>query len=256
MKKLKLFAVATVALLGLTGAANAETVLLASDDFVGISFWVISMGMLAATAFFFMERGSVASGWRTSVTVAGLVTGIAFIHYMYMRGVWVQTGESPTVYRYIDWLITVPLQMVEFYLILAAVRKVPGGIFWRLLIGSLVMLIGGYMGEAGYINSLLGFIIGMAGWLYILYEVFSGEAGKAAAKSGNKGLVTAFSAMRMIVTIGWAIYPLGYVFGYLTGGVDANSLNVIYNLADFINKIAFGLVIWAAAMQNTSARAR
>ena len=256
MKKLKLFALATVALLGFSGAANAETVLLASDDFVGISFWVISMGMLAATAFFFMERGSVAAGWRTSVTVAGLVTGIAFIHYMYMRGVWVQTGESPTVYRYIDWLITVPLQMVEFYLILAAVRKVPGGIFWRLLIGSLVMLIGGYMGEAGYINSLLGFIIGMAGWLYILYEVFSGEAGKAAAKSGNKGLVTAFSAMRMIVTIGWAIYPLGYVFGYLTGGVDANSLNVIYNLADFINKIAFGLVIWAAAMQNTSARSR
>ena len=256
MKKLKLFALTVVALLGITGVANAETVLLASDDFVGISFWVISMGMLAATAFFFLERGSVASGWKTSVTVAGLVTGIAFIHYMYMRGVWVQTGESPTVYIYIDWLITVPLQMVEFYLILAAVRKVPGGIFWRLLIGSLVMLIGGYMGEAGYINSLLGFIIGMAGWLYILYEVFSGEAGKAAAKSGNKGLVTAFSAMRMIVTIGWAIYPLGYVFGYLTGGVDANSLNVIYNLADFINKIAFGLVIWAAAMQNTSARSR
>ncbi len=256
MKKLKLFALATVALLGFSGAANAETVLLASDDFVGISFWVISMGMLAATAFFFMERGSVAAGWRTSVTVAGLVTGIAFIHYMYMRGVWVQTGESPTVYRYIDWLITVPLQMIEFYLILAAVRKVPGGIFWRLLIGSLVMLIGGYMGEAGYINALLGFIIGIAGWLYILYEVFSGEAGKAAAKSGNKGLVTAFSAMRMIVTIGWAIYPLGYIFGYLTGGVDENSLNVIYNLADFINKIAFGLVIWAAAMQNTSARSR
>ena len=256
MKKLKLFALATVALLGFSGAANAETVLLAADDFVGISFWVISMGMLAATAFFFMERGSVASGWKTSVTVAGLVTGIAFIHYMYMRGVWVQTGESPTVYRYIDWLITVPLQMIEFYLILAAVRKVPGGIFWRLLIGSLVMLIGGYLGEAGYINALLGFIIGMAGWFYILYEVFSGEAGNAAAKSGNIGLSTAFGAMRMIVTIGWAIYPLGYVFGYLTGGVDANSLNVIYNLADFINKIAFGLVIWAAAMQNTSARAR
>ena len=51
----------------------------------------------------------------------------------------------------------------------------------------------------------------------------------------------------MIVTVGWAIYPLGYVFGYLTGGVDADSLNVVYNLADFINKIAFGLVIWAAA---------
>jgi K+ transporter len=155
MKKLKLFALAAVALLGFSGAANAETVMLASDDFVGISFWVISMGMLAATAFFFLERGSVAAGWKTSVTVAGLVTGIAFIHYMYMRGVWVQTGDSPTVYRYIDWLITVPLQMVEFYLILAAVRKVDGGIFWRLLIGSLVMLVGKWLGEAGYINEML-----------------------------------------------------------------------------------------------------
>ncbi len=255
MKKLKLFALTAVALLGVTGVANAD-VMLAQDDFVGISFWVISMGMLAATAFFFMETGNVAAGWRTSVIVAGLVTGIAFIHYMYMREVWVTTGDSPTVYRYIDWLITVPLQMVEFYLILSAVGKANSGMFWRLLIGSVVMLVGGYLGEAGYINATLGFIIGMAGWVYILYEVFSGEAGKAAAKSGNKALVTAFGAMRMIVTVGWAIYPLGYVFGYLTGGVDAESLNVVYNLADFVNKIAFGLVIWAAATSSSGKRAK
>jgi bacteriorhodopsin len=256
MKKLKLFALAAVALMGLSGAANAETAMLAQDDFVGISFWVISMGLLAATAFFFLEAGNVAAGWRTSVIVAGLVTGIAFIHYMYMREVWVATGDSPTVYRYIDWLITVPLQMVEFYLILSAVGKANSGMFWRLLLGSVVMLVGGYLGEAGYINATLGFIIGMAGWVYILYEIFSGEAGKAAAKSGNKALVTAFGAMRMIVTVGWAIYPLGYVFGYLTGGVDANSLNVVYNLADFVNKIAFGLVIWAAATSSGGKRAR
>ena len=249
MKKLKLFALTVVALMGVTGAANAETVLLASDDFVGISFWLVSMACLAATVFFFLERSSVPAGWRVSMTVAGLVTGIAFVHYIYMREVWIMTGESPTVYRYIDWLITVPLLMLEFYFVLAAVRKISGGIFWRLLIGSLVMLIGGYLGEAGYMNAMLGFIIGMAGWIYILYEVFSGEAGKLAAKSGNKALVTAFGAMRMIVTIGWAIYPLGYIFGYLVGGVDANSLNVIYNAADFLNKIAFGLIIWAAAMQ-------
>jgi bacteriorhodopsin len=250
MKKLKLFAFAAVALIGLSGVANAETAMLASDDFVGISFWLVSMGCLAATVFFFIERSSVPAGWRVSITIAGLVTGIAFIHYMYMRDVWVTTGDSPTVYRYIDWLITVPLLMLEFYFVLAAVKKVPGAIFWRLLLGSLVMLIGGYAGEAGYVPAMLGFVIGMAGWIYILYEIFSGDAGKIAAKSGNKALVTAFGAMRMIVTVGWAIYPLGYVFGYLTGGVDANSLNIIYNAADFLNKIAFGLIIWAAAMQS------
>ena len=256
MKKLKLFALAAVALMGLSGAANAETALLASDDFVGISFWLVSMVMLASTAFFFLEAGNVSASWRTSIIVSGLVTGIAFVHYVYMRDVWVMTGESPTVYRYIDWLITVPLLMIEFYLVLAAVGKANSGIFWRLLIGTVVMLVGGYLGEAGYINATLGFVIGMAGWFYILYEVFSGEAGKAAAKSGNKALVTAFGAMRMIVTVGWAIYPLGYVFGYLTGGVDADSLNVIYNIADLLNKTAFGLIIWAAAVQSGGRKAK
>ena len=257
MKKLKLFALTAVALMGASGVANAETAMLAQDDFVGISFWVISMGMLAATAFFFLESGSVAAGWRTSIIVAGLVTGIAFIHYMYMRDVWIMTGESPTVYRYIDWLITVPLLMLEFYFVLAAVKKVPSSVFWKLLIGSIVMLVGGYAGEAGYVSAMVGFIVGMAGWIYILYEIFSGEAGKIAAKSGNKSLITAFSAMRIIVTVGWAVYPLGYMFGYLTsGGVNVDSLNILYNAADFLNKIAFGLIIWACAMQNTSSRAK
>ena len=148
MSKLRVFVLAFVTLIGLTSAANANMVLLASDDFVGITFWLISMGMLAATAFFFMERGSVVSGWKTTVTVAGLITGIAFIHYMYIRGVWVQTGDSPIVYRYIEWLITMPLQMILFYLILGTVRKVSSGMFWRLLIGTFVMVIGGYLLEA------------------------------------------------------------------------------------------------------------
>ena len=134
MKTIKMLALA-LALIGTTTAANA-TIPLPVDDYVGISFWIISMGMLAATAFFFMEQANVAVQWRKSVNVAGLVTGIAFINYMYMRGVWVETGDTPTVYRYIDWLITVPLQLVEFYLILSAVRKVDSNIFWRILNGS------------------------------------------------------------------------------------------------------------------------
>ena len=167
-------------------------------DIVGITFWIISVAMVASTAFFFLEANSVSKQWATSVRVAGLITLIAAVHYYYMRAGWVETATSPTVYRYIDWLLTVPLQMVEFYLILAAVGAATSGMFWRLLLGSLVMLVGGYLGEAEHINKTLGFIIGMAGWVYILYEVFSGEAGRKAAKSGNKSLVTAFGAMRMI----------------------------------------------------------
>ena len=254
MKKRIIVAIAALAFLGIANPANAATVLLQMNDSVGITFWIVSMGMLAGAVFFFLERNTIAAAWRSSVTVAGLVCFIAFVHYIYIRNIWVTTGDVPTAYRYIDWLITIPMQTIAFYLILAAVRKISDSIFWRLLIASLTMLIGGYLGEAGYIQAFVGFIILTAGWIYILFELFSGEAGRAASKGGNKPLSNAFAVMRMIVTIGWAIYPLGYLFGHLFGGIDSNTLNVIYNLADFVNKLVFCLVIWTVAMKNTSSR--
>ncbi len=223
------------------------------SDAVGISFWIISIAMVAATVFFLMESLRVKGKWRTSLVVGALVTLVAAVHYFYMRDVWVSTGASPTVFRYVDWIITVPLQMIEFYLILAACTAIAGGVFWRLFIGSLVMLIGGYLGEAGFINATVGFVIGMAGWIFILYEIFAGEASKVNAAEAPDSVKTAYNTMKWIVTIGWAIYPIGYFMGYMAGGADANSLNVIYNLADVINKIAFCLAIWAAATAESDA---
>ena len=224
---------------------------LATDDVVGISFWIATAVMAAGALFFFVERSTVKASWQTSLTVAALVCFVAFWHYMYMRDVWVATGESPTVYRYIDWLITVPMQIVEFYLILAACTAVSLGVFWKLLAGSLVMLLGGYFGETGVLSPMVGFVIGMAGWIFIIYYIFVGEAAQIKDSAGNENLVLAFDGIKWMVTIGWAIYPIGYFMGYLGGGVDANGLNTLYNLADLVNKFLFGLVIWYAAMRDS-----
>ena len=234
----------------LSFAASAN---LDPSDGVGITFWIISIAMVAATVFFLMESLRVKGKWRTSLVVGALVTLVAAVHYFYMRDVWVSTGASPTVFRYVDWIITVPLQMIEFYLILAACTAVAGGVFWRLFLGSLVMLIGGYLGEAGFINSTVGFVIGMAGWIFILYEIFAGEASKINAAEAPESVKTAYNTMKWIVTIGWAIYPIGYFMGYMAGGADANSLNMIYNIADVLNKIGFCLAIWAAATTESDA---
>ena len=224
---------------------------LATDDVVGISFWIATAVMAAGALFFFVERSTVKASWQTSLTVAALVCFVAFWHYMYMRDVWVATGESPTVYRYIDWLITVPMQIVEFYLILAACTAVSLGVFWMLLAGSLVMLLGGYAGETGMLSPMVGFVVGMAGWIFIIYYIFVGEAAQIKDSAGNENLVMAFDGIKWIVTIGWAIYPIGYFMGYLGGGVDADGLNTLYNLADLVNKFLFGLVIWYAAMRDS-----
>ena len=224
--------------------------LLASNDYVGMSFWLATAIMLASTVFFFIERGDVKGKWRTSMTVAGLVTGIAFWHYLYMREAHM-AGDVTTVFRYIDWLITVPLQIVEFYLILAAVTIVPIMLFWKLLGASLVMLVFGFLGEAGLMDVTLGFAVGMIAWIYIIYEVFSGEASKLSESSGNKGGQFAFNTLRLILTAGWAIYPIGYFLGYMGGGTDTGTVNIIYNIADLVNKTAFGLAIWAGAKMDS-----
>ena len=226
-----------------------ETTGLNPNDYVGVSFWIISAAMVAATYFFTVERDRAVGKWKTSLTVAAMVTGIAAIHYFYMRGVWVETGASPTVFRYVDWLLTVPLQIVEFYLILAAIAVVRAALFWKLLIASVVMLVGGYLGEIEAMPYWTAFGIGMAGWLYIIYEVFVGEASQISASQGTEASKIAFNALRLIVTVGWAIYPIGYILG--AGSDGSANLNLVYNLADFVNKIAFGVVIWVAATNSS-----
>merc|ERR1719263_903787 len=226
------------------------------NDGVAISFWIISIAMVASTVFFMLEAQTVGYHWKTSMHVGALVTLIAAVHYFYMREFWVKIGSSPIVYRYIDWSLTVPLQMVEFYLILSAVKPdISAGMFWRLLVGTVVMLAFGYAGESGNCNAYIGFVGGMLGWAFILNEIFLGEAGGAAkGETIGEATANAFNSMRFIVTIGWSIYPLGYFFGYLCGAVSPHDVNLIYNLADFVNKIAFCLYIWVAAKADTRSK--
>jgi bacteriorhodopsin len=232
--------------------AHPEDAFLQPDDGVAISFWIISIAMIAATAFFFAEAGTVKSHWKTTLHVGALVTLVAGVHYMYMREYWVQVHKSPIVYRYVDWSITVPLQMIEFNLILkAAGKQTSAAMCWKLLVGTVMMLLFGYLGEILVLSKLIGFVGGMCGWAFILFEIFAGEAGGTSSDC-SEAVQTSFNNMRMIVTVGWAIYPAGYFFGYLMGDVSDVYLNVIYNIADFVNKIAFVLSCWSCAKADSA----
>jgi len=231
-----------------------EDAFLQTGDGVAISFWIISIAMLAATVFFFAEAATVHTHWKTSLHVGGLVTFVACVHYFYMREFWVQVHKTPIVYRYVDWSITVPLQMIEFNLILkAAGTNTSSSMFWKLLLGTVVMLLAGYLGELAIVPAWGGFAVGLCGWAFILFEIFAGEAGKGAGEA-SEAVKTSFNNMRLIVTVGWAIYPAGYLFGYLLGTVDDTMLNVIYNIADFINKIAFVLACWSCAKSDSEGK--
>ena len=230
-----------------------EILPIASNNYVAFTFFVGTMAMMAASVFFFFELSNVEKKWRTSILVSGLITFIAAVHYYYMRGYNLETGQSPIFFRYVDWILTVPLMCVEFYLITKkAGAKI--GLLWQLILASVVMLVTGYIGEAIYGKEtqswVWGLISGIA-YFYIVYLVWFGDVSKLANNAGP-AVAKAVKTLGWFVLVGWAIYPVGYIAG-TEGGLfgmkiwQGLSMDIVYNIGDAINKIGFGLVIYALA---------
>jgi sensory rhodopsin len=245
-----------------------DLVTIPKDDPVAFTFFTGYMAMFAAAVFFFFERDSVSKKWKTSLLVSGLITMIAAVHYYYMRDYYVTTGENPTVLRYIDWTLTVPLMCVEFYLLTKpAGAKI--SLLWKLILASAFMLIMGYIGEAfvplnadgtaaagATAHSVLYGILSTIGYLYILYTAWFGEVKQLANSTGNQSVIKGVKILAWFVLVGWAIYPVGYMCmpgGWLNTGLGWTSSNVdlFYNIADAINKIGFGLVVYSVAISDS-----
>lgn len=241
-----------------------EVVAIAKDNYVAFTFFIGTMAMMAASVFFFFELSNTDKKWRTSVLVSGLITFIAAVHYYYMRGYNLETGQSPTFFRYVDWILTVPLMCVEFYLI---TRKVGASqkLLWQLIAASLVMLVTGYIGEAIYGGEAQSWIWGAisgAAYFYIVYLVWFGEVAKLAGNAGP-AVAKATKTLAWFVLVGWAIYPLGYILGTKGGlfgmqivadpAAAAASMDIIYNIGDAVNKIGFGLVIYSLSRSDEKA---
>ena len=229
---------------------------LAPGDFTGFTFFIGSVSMLAATVFFLVQHGQVDKKFKDSMLVAALISGIAAVHYYYMRDQWAEGLGSPTELRYIDWILTVPLMVVAFALLTGVgMRK----LFWA----SVIMLVTGYLGESGLAPVLpadlgWGLIAGLA-YFWMAYEVGcftlvggpTGETGAALAKAGGK-IPEAGKMLQRFVLVGWAIYPIGYMMGTdgwysgLVAGIPFD-MDVVYNIGDAINKIGFGMAVWYAA---------
>ncbi|PHQ29513.1 bacteriorhodopsin-like [Leeuwenhoekiella nanhaiensis] len=236
--------------------ALAEISKMAADDYVGFTFFVGSMAMMAASAFFFLSMNDFDRKWKTSILVSGLITFIAAVHYFYMRGYWESFGESPTFFRYVDWVLTVPLMCVEFFLILRAAGA-KRSLMWRLIILSVIMLVTGYLGEAVFRDQawLWGLISGIA-YFIIVYDIWLGKAKQLATSAGGN-VLKAHKTLCWFVLVGWAIYPLGYMAGtpgWYDGLFDGLSMDVIYNIGDAINKIGFGLVVYNLAVSSSGSK--
>jgi len=236
-----------------------EVLVIPKDDPVGFTFFTGYMAMFAASIFFFFERGRVDNKWKLSLLISGLITGIAAVHYYYMRDYYLATGENPTALRYIDWTLTVPLMCVEFYLLTkAAGAKI--GLMWKLIVASAFMLVTGYIGEAftdgSTSHSVTWGVLSTLGYVYILYTAWFGEVAQLSKNSDNPKVKEGVRILAWFVLVGWAIYPIGYMCmpgGWLNVafGWGSENVDLFYNIADAINKIGFGLVVYSVATSSS-----
>jgi bacteriorhodopsin len=228
-----------------------NTKLLEATDVASGTFSLLLLLTLAATVLLFMGTGWVTRKWKLPLTMAGLVMGVSALHYFQAGQVWQGSGQMPAIYRYILWFVSMPLQVMVMYFFVNTMSPLSTWLFWRLLVASVAMVTARYLGETNLMYPSLGFLIGLACWLYVLGEVFFGRMSEVSAKSSNFSVHRGYFWMRLIVSIGWALYPLTYFIVAFAGGVSDAKLNIVYNLGDVVNTVAFSLTVLSASVRDS-----
>ncbi len=233
-----------------------------------MSLTVAAMG--AASIFFFFAP-AVDRKFRPAMVVTGLVTSIACYHYYRILGSfeaaytlsgagYVATGTPfNDFYRYADWLLTVPLLMVELVIVLRLSREATNSLLPKLVIATLAMIALGYPGEAALTTASSAkwawFAASMAPFLYVMYVLF-GELGRSLDRQPGR-VKELVGKARTLVVVTWSFYPIAYVIGALGAGSAGGQvgLQVGYTIADITAKALFGVVIYFIARAKTEAEA-
>jgi bacteriorhodopsin len=228
-------------------------------------FFVGYIGMGAAFVFFVMERNNVAPEFRTTMTISALIVGVAAFHYFYMRNVYIEHQTVSIEYRYMDWLVTVPLMALKFPSLVGkdaiTDAKIPviGGFANVCFFGAVWMIGWGYAGESGMVDGMLALILSGMGWAMIIVATGTPwTAGKGVDDTKvREELKWSLNALRTFIVVGWIIYPVGYLYSPEVAIMTPNEemMAVAYNIADSINKIGFGVVAWMGAKKATAAMA-
>jgi bacteriorhodopsin len=226
-----------------------------------LSFVIAAMG--ASVLFSLLIRGAVAPRHRMAITLSTIVVAIALYHYVrifsswsdaftYSGGMYVQTGVPfNEAYRYVDWLLTVPLLLAELVIVLKLTQGKTRSLLIRLTIASTAMIMFGYPGEMAAADSTAKIVWGILGtvpFIYILYVLFvelSGSLGRQAP-----GVIRLLSAMRYVLLVTWMVYPIAFILPVLIDdSVTAEiARQVGYSVADVLAKPLFGLLVVAIAI--------
>lgn len=218
------------------------------------SFIGACLAMGVASFFFFQEKDRVPQRFRLPLLLATIITGVACVMYYYMMDKYIPGKAFPTELRYLDWIITTPLMLIEFAVLLEF--KDRAGVIWRLFLWDIVMILFGFLGETmgfetgGFQARWVMFVVGCGGWLGILVYLYTGirkEANLADVQT-RKAIIL----LTKFVTLGWLIYPVGYIIRAVRPDLS-DLCQLVYNLGDLVNKVGMGVIVYAAAVATSRA---
>jgi len=219
-----------------------------TTDLTAASYSAALFGLAATTILLLMGTAWVARNWRLPVALCAIAALVGVGALWEARAAWLAGGGVPVVYHYVGWAVSMPLQVMALYFLAGTAGRLSAGLFWRLVVVSVLMVFVRYLGEAQYMHATLAFLIGLVFWLYILGELYFGRMDDAVRASTGDHLRRGYFWLRLIVTVGWAIYPLGNFLTAFAGMVDDGSLSIAYNLADILNRMAFGVAVLATGV--------
>jgi len=235
-----------------------------------LSFGLAGMG--SACVFVFFQHFNIHKNYRTALIINGLVTLIATYHYFRIFNSWndaftvtevhgayqvAKTGKPfNDAYRYVDWLLTVPLLLAELVLVMGLPDDETRALIWKLGGSSALMVAAGYPGEISNDLSVRWeyWCFSMVIFSYIVFTLLVGLAGAsgkvvAGDPETQARLTMLMAAARWLTAISWLTYP--FVYAVKSAGIAAAAATtyeqVGYSFADFVAKAVFGVLIWAIA---------
>jgi bacteriorhodopsin len=234
------------------------------------SFAIAVMG--AATVFLFLGRSQVAPQYKTAVTISGIVTLIAFYHYWRIFDSWhgafsvTKTGLEATAnkfndaYRYVDWLLTVPLLLIELILVMRLSREETISKAQKLAFAAALMILLGYPGEVATDmgTKFKWWFASMVPFVYIIMNLYSGLS--KAINSQPESVRELIATARNLTVISWCFYPVVYALYFLPGTNVASAevttwIQIGYTIADIVAKAVFGVFIFVVAVRKSETNA-
>lgn len=217
-----------------------------SNDLVSVTFGVLTIATFTTAALAFLGLSWVSERWRIPVALSGAALLASWFRYVGAAEVWLDSQQMSAGPRYAGWFVVHPLQVASIFFFAATAGPVPAGVFWRSTAAAFLMVLSRYLGDGGVFNPTLAVLLSIAFWLYILGELYFGAMSRAVGKS-SRAIRLGYFWIRLILTIGWAIYPILHFIDLVIGTGHAPSIVVLYNLADLINLVAVSMIVLAAA---------